>query len=88
MHKSIWERFVSSLVARTKAMKIGDPMDDQTTVGATISPEHAHKVLSYIENAVSMVRLSCSHVANCFMSLLLCMNDGLLGLNGSWVVII
>lgn len=55
VHKDIWDRFVSALVARTKAMKIGDPLDVKTTVGATISKEHAEKVLSYIENAKAMV---------------------------------
>ena len=33
-------------------MKIGDPLDDTTTVGATISEEHAGKVLGYIEGAI------------------------------------
>jgi acyl-CoA reductase-like NAD-dependent aldehyde dehydrogenase len=33
-------------------MKIGDPLDAATTVGATISKEHADKVLSYIQSAV------------------------------------
>ena len=30
-------------------MKIGDPMDPDTHVGALISKEHMEKVLSYIE---------------------------------------
>jgi acyl-CoA reductase-like NAD-dependent aldehyde dehydrogenase len=33
-------------------MKIGDPLDSSTTVGATISAEHAEKVLGYVESAV------------------------------------
>lgn len=33
-------------------MKIGDPLDSSTTVGATISKEHAEKVLAYIKGAV------------------------------------
>ena len=57
VHKDIWEKFVSSLVARTKAMKIGDPLDEETTVGATISKEHAEKVLSYIDRAKQAVKV-------------------------------
>jgi acyl-CoA reductase-like NAD-dependent aldehyde dehydrogenase len=33
-------------------MKIGDPLDPTTTVGATITKEHADKVLSYVDSAV------------------------------------
>lgn len=32
-------------------MKIGDPNDDDTTVGATINEAHAKRVLAYIELA-------------------------------------
>lgn len=42
-------RFVEALVERTKAMKIGDPMQSDTQIGALISPQHLDKVLSYIE---------------------------------------
>lgn len=51
VHDSIWEPFVTKLVARTKAMKIGNPMNDDTTVGATISREQFEKVVDYIEGA-------------------------------------
>ena len=33
-------------------MKIADPFLDDTTVGATISEEHAHKVLGYVQGAI------------------------------------
>lgn len=32
-------------------MKIGDPLDDTTTVGATITSDHAKKVLKFIQRA-------------------------------------
>lgn len=47
--KSIKEKFLSALSAKTKKMVIGDPMDMQTQVGALISEQHLNKVLSYIE---------------------------------------
>ena len=33
-------------------MRISDPFDNATTVGATISLEHAEKVLGYVDSAV------------------------------------
>lgn len=56
VHKDIWDTFVEKLVTRVRAMKIGDPLDEQTTVGASISGAHANKVLSYINNAKAAVR--------------------------------
>ena len=51
MHKNIAERFLSRLVEKTKNMKIGNPFDEDTVVGATISSQQAEKVLSYIDIA-------------------------------------
>jgi len=43
------EAFVARLAERTARLKIGDPMDPETQVGALISREHMEKVLGYIE---------------------------------------
>jgi acyl-CoA reductase-like NAD-dependent aldehyde dehydrogenase len=43
---------LSEFVRQAQKMKIGDPLDSSTTVGATISAEHAEKVLGYVESAV------------------------------------
>ena len=43
--------FLTKLVERTKNMKIGNPNDEDTKVGATISEEQAQKVMSYIDVA-------------------------------------
>jgi betaine-aldehyde dehydrogenase len=48
VHRSIKAAFLKRLVARVSAMRIGDPMNPQTQVGALISEQHMHKVLSYI----------------------------------------
>ncbi|OWF40779.1 4-trimethylaminobutyraldehyde dehydrogenase-like [Mizuhopecten yessoensis] len=48
---SVMKPFLEKLVERTKGMKIGDPNDEDTTVGATISPEQAQKTLKYIDIA-------------------------------------
>jgi len=49
VHRSIKAAFLERLVKRVGAMRIGDPMDPDTQVGALISEQHMHKVLSYIE---------------------------------------
>ena len=49
VHEEIHDEFLERLVTRTSKMKIGDPMDPDTHVGALISQEHMEKVLGYIE---------------------------------------
>jgi len=56
VHNDIWHQFVPALLARTKAMKLGNPLNEETTVGATISKEHANKVLSFIDRAKQAVK--------------------------------
>ena len=48
VHKRLHRAFVERLRERTAAMRIGDPLDPATQVGALISEEHMHKVLGYI----------------------------------------
>ena len=49
VHASIKAAFLERLVKRVNAMRIGDPMNPDTQVGAMVSEQHMHKVLSYIE---------------------------------------
>jgi len=48
VHKSLRSAFIGRLRARAEAMKIGDPLDPATQVGALISQEHMEKVLGFI----------------------------------------
>jgi len=48
VHRSIKAEFLERLIGRVNAMRIGDPMNPETQVGALISEAHMHKVLSYI----------------------------------------
>jgi betaine-aldehyde dehydrogenase len=60
VHSSVHDDFVGRLTSRAKKMRIGDPMDPETDVGALISADHMDKVLSYIEIAKdSGARLLC-----------------------------
>jgi betaine-aldehyde dehydrogenase len=49
VHSSIKDAFLQRLVKRVSAMRIGDPLDPATQVGALVSEQHLHKVLNYIE---------------------------------------
>ncbi|MCL4135942.1 UNVERIFIED_CONTAM: hypothetical protein GTU68_005124, partial [Idotea baltica] len=51
VHKDIFKDFTSLLVKQTKQLKIGNPFDEDVTVGATIHESHARKVLGYIDGA-------------------------------------
>jgi betaine-aldehyde dehydrogenase len=48
VHRSIKAAFLERLVKRVAAMRIGNPMDPETQVGALVSEQHMHKVLGYI----------------------------------------
>ena len=56
VEKSILNEFLSKIVERTKNIKVGDPMNPHTQMGALISEEHLHKVLEYVDTAKREVR--------------------------------
>jgi aminomuconate-semialdehyde/2-hydroxymuconate-6-semialdehyde dehydrogenase len=51
VERPLYERFRNDFVERVKALKIGDPSDPATDVGAIVSKQHFEKILSYIELA-------------------------------------
>jgi aminomuconate-semialdehyde/2-hydroxymuconate-6-semialdehyde dehydrogenase len=51
VERSLYERFVTEFVKRTKELVVGDPLDDKTRIGALVSEAHQKKVLTYIELA-------------------------------------
>ncbi|CAI2349799.1 unnamed protein product [Caenorhabditis sp. 36 PRJEB53466] len=53
VHRKILEEFTTKLVDSTKKMKVGDPLNDDTKVGAHISAEHRNKVEGYISSAIA-----------------------------------
>ena len=48
IERSIYEKFREAFVARVKQMKVGDPADESSSLGAVVSKSHMEKVLSYI----------------------------------------
>ena len=51
VERPLYEKFKAAFVERVKAMKVGDPSDSATNLGAIVSKQHHAKVLSYIELA-------------------------------------
>jgi len=48
VEKPLYERFVAGLAERVGAMKVGDPRDPETKLGALISAAHREKVEGYV----------------------------------------
>ncbi len=48
LQESVYDQFMDKLVGQVGKMKVGDPTDPSTQVGALISEEHLNKVLRYI----------------------------------------
>ena len=53
VERPIYERFRTDFVERVNALKVGDPKDETTDVGAIVSKQHFDKIMSYIELAKS-----------------------------------
>ena len=51
VERSLYEKFVSEFVKRTKELAVGDPLEECTRMGALVSEGHMNKVLSYIDLA-------------------------------------
>lgn len=49
VHESIFDRFLSLMKEKLNALKIGDPMDIETDIGAIISPAQHEKILKYVD---------------------------------------
>ena len=48
---SVYDAFVEEFVARARNIRIGDPQDKSTQLGALITPQHWEKVHNYVELA-------------------------------------
>lgn len=51
VEKNIYEKFKLAFVERVKALKVGDPNEEDTNLGAIVSKQHQEKVLQYIQLA-------------------------------------
>ncbi len=51
IERSIYEKFKNAFVQKVSNMKVGDPLLDDSKLGAVVSKQHMEKVLSYIHLA-------------------------------------
>ncbi len=51
VERSIHDEFVARFVEATRRLRVGDPTQDSTDVGALVSEAHMNKVLGYVELA-------------------------------------
>ena len=49
VHEAVIEDFLERLLARTRKLRVGDPLDPTTDVGPLISAEHMARVLDFME---------------------------------------
>ncbi|MEV7009334.1 aldehyde dehydrogenase family protein [Streptosporangium sp. NPDC051022] len=49
VHRSLHDEVVTGLAEAARAVKLGDPFDPATTMGALISARHRERVLGYVE---------------------------------------
>jgi aminomuconate-semialdehyde/2-hydroxymuconate-6-semialdehyde dehydrogenase len=51
VQEDIYEKFKIALIEKTKKLKVGDPKDPSSNLGAVVSKEHMNKILSKIDEA-------------------------------------
>ena len=51
VHQDVYDAFVSDFVSRVRALKVGDPLDDNTDVGPVINHGEADRVAAWVEEA-------------------------------------
>ena len=53
LHKSVYENFLEKLKAKLSSLKIGDPLDEATDMGAIINRKQFERVCGYIEDGMA-----------------------------------
>jgi aminomuconate-semialdehyde/2-hydroxymuconate-6-semialdehyde dehydrogenase len=51
VERSVYDKFKKEFVEKTKALKVGPPLIDDSRLGAIVSKQHYEKILSYIDLA-------------------------------------
>src|SRR6185369_12602987 len=53
VHESVKDEFVAALVERTKALRVGDPLDEETDMGPLCTDEVLARTIEHLEDAVA-----------------------------------
>jgi 5-carboxymethyl-2-hydroxymuconic-semialdehyde dehydrogenase len=51
VEESIYDDFVAAVAERARAIRVGDPFDDDTELGPLIRPEHHERVMAFLGSA-------------------------------------
>ena len=51
MHESVKDAFVEALAERTKALRVGDPLDEETDMGPMCTPEVVTRTQEHLQDA-------------------------------------
>lgn len=51
VERNIYEKFRDDFVSKVKELKVGDPLEADTKIGAIVSKQHYEKILYYIEQS-------------------------------------
>ena len=51
VQEEIYDKFKKALIAKTKLLKVGDPKDSSSNLGAVVSEQHMNKILAKIKEA-------------------------------------
>jgi betaine-aldehyde dehydrogenase len=52
VERPVYDEIVERFVERTRAIRLGDPLDETTEMGSLISPQHREKVDGYVKQGV------------------------------------
>jgi betaine-aldehyde dehydrogenase len=53
VEKSVYDRFLDSLLEATRGVRVGDPEDERTEMGPLVSADHRARVSSYVDGSVA-----------------------------------
>lgn len=54
LHESVYDNFLDKLADKASSLKMGDPLDEQTDMGAIINRKQFDKVCNYVEEGMAM----------------------------------
>lgn len=54
LHADVFDSFLEKLAAKTSKLKIGDPLDETSDIGAVINEKQFKKVCGYVEEGMNM----------------------------------
>jgi betaine-aldehyde dehydrogenase len=60
VERPVYDEVVECFVERTRALRVGDPLEDTTEIGSLISPEHRDRVHGYVRRGIEQGAKLCT----------------------------